>query len=46
MHKIFFDNKVTFSRCSVDKTVRNGSGSTKVKDNKYTEVSISIQESV
>ena len=46
MHKIFFDNKVTFSRCSVDKTERNRSGSAKVKDNKYTKVSMSIQESV
>ena len=46
MHKIFFDNKVTFSMCSVDKTERNRIGSAKVKDNKYTKVSMSIQESV
>ena len=45
-HKFSFDNKVTFSRRSVDKTGRNSSGRAKVKDNKYTEVSMSIQESV
>ena len=45
-HKFSFDNKVTFSRRSVDKTERNSSGRAKVKDNKYTEVSMSIQESV
>ena len=45
-HKFPLDNKATFSRRSVDKTERNSSGRVKVKDNKYTEVSMSIQESV
>ena len=43
MHEFSFDNKVTFSRCSVDKKVRNNSGREKVKDNKCTKVSMSIQ---
>ena len=45
-HKFPLDNKATFSKRSVDKTERNSSGRVKVKDNKYTEVSMSIQESV
>ena len=45
-HKFPFDNKVTFSMRLFDKTERNSSGRVKVKDNKYTEVSMSIQESV
>ena len=45
-HKFPLDKKVTFSGRSVDKTERNSSGRVKVKDNKYTEVSMSIQESV
>ena len=43
MHKFSFDNKVTFSRRSVDKTMRNNSGREKVKDNKCIKVSMSIQ---
>ena len=46
LHKFSFDINVTFSSCSVDKTERNSSGRAKGKDNEYTKVSISIQESV
>ena len=43
MHEFSFDNKVTFSGRSVDKTMRNNSGREKVKDNNCTNVSMSIQ---
>ena len=43
IHEFSFDNKVTFSRCSVDKKVRNNSGRENVKDNKCTKVSMSTQ---
>ena len=46
LHKFSFDNKVTFSSCSVDKTERNSSGRAKGKDDEYTKVSMSIQPSV
>ena len=46
LHKFSFDVYVTFSNCSVDKTERNSSGRAKGKDNEYTKVSVSIQESV
>ena len=46
LHKFSFDINETFSSCSVDKTERNSSGRAKGKDNEYTKVSISIQESV
>ena len=46
LHKFSFDINETFSTCSVDKTERNSSGRAKGKDNEYTKVSMSIQESV
>ena len=46
LHKFPMKNKITFSSCSVDKTERNSSGRAKGKDNEYTKVSMSIQESV
>ena len=43
---ISYENEITFSSCSVDKTERNSSGIAKGKDNGCTKVSISIKESV